>query len=575
MTDEVVMLALEPQTPAIIEELDGVMLSRIFEGAAGWLERHVPHINALNVFPVPDGDTGINMMLTVQSALKELANNSTDKKSVSQVANQIAHGALLGARGNSGVILSQILRGFAEGLKDKQNGTTADLALAMQQATVKAYESLTNPVEGTMLTVIREAAEAAQKSYEAGETDIIKQLQAVVDAAKRAELKTPDLLPVLKEAGVTDSGGHGLWVLLDGALRHLRGQEIAISRQMRDMMEVAGHPTGTQDGPWGYDVQFLIKARPNQPLDLYAIRDYISHLGECPLIVGDEQLIKVHVHCLNPGPAITYGADQGRLADVVIEDMDEQAEQFLQDGNQMPSTLASPVGIEATYSPKSTDQVTGIGIVAVAPSEGFENLFRSLGVSQIINGGQTMNPSTQDLLNAVEASNADTVLLLPNNKNIILSASQVPDLTSKNVYVLPTRTLPQGIAAVVSFQFTGSLEENLASMEDAMEDVQTGEVTSSIRTTTIDGLSVNEGDVIGLLNEKLVVADKSPEVVIRAMLNLLDLSEYEILTFYYGHTITEQEAEALKESLANDYDDLKIDVFQGGQPHYHYIFSVE
>ena len=585
MTDKAVMPAVGSQAVAAMETLDGTTLAHMFETAGGWMERHVPHINALNVFPVPDGDTGTNMMLTVQSGLKELANQSSDRNSVSEVANRFARGALLGARGNSGVILSQILRGFADGLTGKKVATSADLVEAMQQATTKAYQSLTNPVEGTMLTVIREAAEAAQQSYEAGETNITNLMQVIVQAAKQAELNTPNLLPVLKEAGVTDSGGHGLWVFFDGAWRHLRGEKIAISLEMRAIMDGVGHPQAdnvTQDGPWGYDIQFLIKARLNEPLDVMAIREYISSIGDCALVVGDEKLVKVHVHCLNPGPAITYGADQGRISDVVVEDMDEQAEQFLQDEpgggssgivHTMPSV--PPLALNAIHSAKSTDQVTGIGIVAVVPGEGLQQVFRSLGVSQIIDGGQTMNPSTQDLLEAVEASDADTIIILPNNKNIILSARQVPDLTSKNVYLLPTYTIPQGISSLMAFNYSGDVEDNLVFMEDAMNYVQTGEVTTSIRTTTIDGVSVVEGDFIGLLNDKLVVADKSPELVIRAMLERLDLSEYEIITFYYGHTVIEQDAQNLIELLANDYQELEIQVILGGQPHYHYIFSVE
>jgi len=582
--DVMPMSGSDPTRININETLDGLTLVRMFESAGGWIERHVAHINALNVFPVPDGDTGTNMMLTLQSALKELAKHPDDHHSISKVAHHFARGALLGARGNSGVILSQILRGMADGLTDREVAVAADIVQAMQQASTKAYQSVTNPVEGTMLTVIREVSDATQRAYESGEQNLLQLLMVIVQAAKEAELKTPDLLPVLKEAGVTDSGGHGLWLFFDGALRCLRGQKIALSSDMQAMIDVIGHTqadSSTGDGPWGYDIQFLIKASSDKPLNVMAIREYISRIGDCALVVGDEQMVKVHVHCFNPGAAITYGAEQGRLADVVVEDMDEQADQFFNheqsdSAARSDSQMSTPAFLRNhAASMKSTDEVAGIGMVVVAPGKGFDRVFRSLGVGQIIDGGQTMNPSTQDLLDAVEASAADKVILLPNNKNIILSARQVPDLSSKEVYLLPTKTIPQGVSSVMAFNYMSDIEDNLMLMQDAMNFVQTGEVTSSIRTTTIDGVSVYEGDFIGLLNDKLMVAEQTPEAVTRSLLEQLDLDEYEIITFYYGHTITEEDAKNMVESLRSDYKDLEMDVIQGGQPHYHYIFSVE
>ena len=499
----------------INESLDGLTLVRMFESAGGWMEPHVAHINDLNVFPVPDGDTGTNMMLTVQSALNELAKHPADHHSVSSVAHHFAHGALLGARGNSGVILSQILRGMADGLTEREVAVAADMVQAMQQASTKAYQSVTKPVEGTMLTVIREVSEATQRAVDSGTDNLSDLLMLIVQAAKEAELKTPDLLPVLKEAGVTDSGGHGLWVFFDGMLRCLQGQKMALSSEMQVMMDVMGHPqadSSTSDGPWGYDIQFLIKASSDKPLNVTAIREYINGIGDSALVVGDEQLVKVHVHCFNPGPAITYGAEQGKLADVVVEDMDEQADHFLnheQGGSAVggDSEMETPAFLRNhAASMTTTDEQAGIGLVVVAPGGGFERVFRSLGVGQIIDGGQTMNPSTQDLLEAVEASAADKVILLPNNKNIILSARQVPDLSSKEVYLLPTKTIPQGVSSVMAFNYMSDIEDNLTLMQDAMSFVQTGEVTRSIRTTTIDGVSVHKGDFIGLLNDKLMVA---------------------------------------------------------------------
>ncbi len=562
-------------SPRDVESIDGQTLVRMFEGAAGLLERHVPHINALNVFPVPDGDTGTNMMLTLQGAMREIRSLTEEEKGgVAAVANRMARGALMGARGNSGVILSQILRGFASGLGSKSHATVMDLVTALEHARDMAYRAVETPVEGTILTVIRSVAEAARTDLsEGGDRSCLRFFDRVVQAAKEAELRTPDLLPVLKEAGVTDSGGHGLWVFFDGARRRLGGEEIAVSQgidsaEIQDMMSTIGHPktSGAPAGPWGYDIQYLISARPGQPLDLEAIREHISSIGDCPLVVGDETLIKVHVHCPNPGPAITYGAEQGSISDVVVEDMDVQAEAFL-DKEEAPARPAPQV--------KRTEEVTGIGIVAVVPGDGLEAVFRSLGVSQVVSGGQSMNPSTADLLEAVEAVEADTVILLPNNKNIILSAGQVAEHTRKTVHVLPTRTVPQGIAAVMSFNYSGDLDENLETMKEAMNQIQTGEVTTGIRTTVMNDVAVQEGDTIGLLNGKLVVADKSPLAVVRAMLDRLAADRYEIATFYYGEPLAQEEAQQIVDDLAAEFPSLEMDLVEGGQPHYHFIFSVE
>jgi uncharacterized protein len=567
ITEQVTDTGTAESTNGHVEEVNGQMLLIMFEGAAGLLERHVPHINSLNVFPVPDGDTGTNMMLTVQSAIKELRGKFQDGEPVEDVANRMARGALMGARGNSGVILSQILRGFAKGLEGKQCATAQDFVDAMQNASDMAYKAVVKPVEGTILTVVREAADEAKQRVDGhGENNLVQLLHAIVDAAKRAELRTPELLPVLKEAGVTDSGGHGLWVFLDGALRNLKGERIAPSG--KEVSTAVAEPVGfteTLEGEWGYDIQYLIKGTRDRPLNVDAIREYITSIGDSTLVVGDEMLVKVHVHCPNPGPAITYGAEQGVIADVVVENVDEQAEEFLHE--ERASGVAEPT--------RRIDEVTGVGIVAVAPGEGLAEVFRSLGVGQIISGGQTMNPSTRDLLDAVEAVEAETVIILPNNKNIILAAGQVPELSSKDVRILPTRTVPQGIAAVMSFNYTAGVEENLGAMQESLTAIHTGEVTTAIRTTTIDGVSVQEGDFIGLLDGKLVVADKTTEAVIRDMLGRIDLEEFEIVTFYYGEDVDPAEAEAVVEGLQDEYEDLEIDLVAGGQPHYHYIFSVE
>lgn len=463
---------------------------------------------------------------------------------------------------------------MADAITSKNSITAEDLANSLQRATEKAYSAIQKPVEGTILTVVREAAEAAVTHVKThSETNMVKLMEVVVTAAKAAELRTPELLPVLKEAGVTDSGGHGLWVFFDGLLRHLKGEQIDAtldwdSPEMQAMLNSVGHPTAGESltgQEWGYDIQYLITARPNKPLEVNTIREYISSIGDCALVVGDESLIKVHVHCPNPGPAITYGAEHGSLSDVVVEDMDMQAEEFLdQPAPEKPKAKAV-----------STEAVTGIAIVAVSPGDGFTEVFESLGVGQLIGGGQSMNPSTEDILTAVNACGADTVIVLPNNKNIILSANQVHELTDKKVHVLPTRTVPQGIAAVMAFNYTASAEANLAAMQDAVAHVQTGEVTTGIRTTSVDGVNVTEGDIIGILNGKLAVSTQSPLDTVRGLLGKIDLSNYEIITFYYGDNVTEAEGQAMLETLKDEVDGVELDLYRGGQPLYHYIFSAE
>lgn len=561
----------------VVEHADGSMLAYMFEGGAAWFERHVPQINALNVFPVPDGDTGTNMFATIQNAMREMRSKHAEGESAADVASRMARGALMGARGNSGVILSQILRGMADALSNKASITAEDLANAMQKATDKAYGAIQKPVEGTILTVVREAAEAALNHIKTHrDTNLVSLMEVIVTAAKAAELRTPELLPVLKEAGVTDSGGHGLWVFLDGLRRHLKGEKIDAtldwdSPEMQEMLNSFGHPkageslTGVE---WGYDIQYLITARKDKPLSVNSIREYISSIGDCALVVGDESLIKVHVHCPNPGPAITYGAEQGSLSDVVVEDMDVQADEFLGHDAETPAKPKASTAV-------STDAVTGIGIVAVSPGDGFDEVFQSLGVGQLIGGGQSMNPSTEDILKAVEACAAETVIVLPNNKNIILSANQVHDLTDKKVHVLPTRTVPQGIAAVMSFNYTASAEDNLEAMQEAVDHVQTGEVTTGIRTTSVDGVTVTEGDIIGILNGKLAVSTQSPLDTMRGLLNKIDLSRYEIATFYYGDNMTEEDANSVLDTLRDEFDGVEMDLYRGGQPMYHFIFSVE
>lgn len=564
-------MTVRPQTSrsAPVTQIAGPELIEMFETATALLEENVPHINALNVFPVPDGDTGTNMLLTMQSAVREL--DGGDAQSVSDITQRLARGALMGARGNSGVILSQILRGVARALEEKTILTGEDFAAAMRRATEMAYKAVMKPVEGTILTVMREAADGAEMAAHRTK-DLVEIMHATVDAAHAASKRTPEYLSVLREAGVIDSGGEGLAILLEGLLRALLGERITRTQPAGATTRASGSRVDPEtgavipEGEWGYDIQYLIRGTN---LDVEAIRAYISSIGECPLVVGDSNLVKVHVHCQNPGPAIEFGANQGIIFDVVIENMDEQAEAF------NPGIAPKSEPPTANETGAGTETLAGIGTVAVVPGQGLRRVFESLGISRVITGGPTMNPSTADLLAAIDAVAADKVIILPNDKNIIMAAEQARELTTKDVRVVPSRTVPEGIAAIMAFNYTANLDENVEVMSEALSEIETGEITVAVRTTTVEGVSITEGDFIGLHNGKLIVAGKSLDEVVKALLDRMPLDRYELATFYYGEDISESEANSLMERLSAAYPSVEFEAHEGGQPHYHYIFSVE
>ena len=575
--DLVVSAAPDENTPTLpLHRIDGTQMKEMFRSAAHWLERHASAINALNVFPVPDGDTGTNMLMTMRSAMKEIANytshNATD------IAERFARGALMGARGNSGVILSQILRGFARAGKDKEFYTTSDVAHAFRQASESAYRAVMKPVEGTILTVSRAMAEGAEEA--ATETkDIREQLQRATQSARNALLRTPEMLPILKEAGVVDSGGQGLVTILEGMMRHIRGEvEPEEDTQEEKAPATAGFgpemqvhldtPPPTLDGKhYGYDIQYLIQGAG---LDVPSIRTYISSLGDCPLVVGDATLVKVHVHALTPGPALDYGAGLGMLNDVVVENLDLQFADFF--AHQADADAAKSAADGVGVTPES---VTGIGLVVVAPGEGIAKAFRDLGVSAIVTGGQSMNPSTEDLLQAIGSLRADAVIVLPNNKNILMAAEQAKDLTERTVYVVPSRSTPQGLAAVMAFDYSQDAPTNATLMAEAIHHVVTVELTTAVRTTNVNGIEVKDGDVIGLLDGQLVAAGHNELSVAQKLLDGIDLEEYEFAAIYYGEGQTDESAESLRVALAEQYPAIEFDCQYGGQPHYSFIFSIE
>jgi len=533
---------------------DGQGLQRLLEAGTAWLERHTDAINSLNVFPVPDGDTGTNMLLTMQAALEEIANSP--ENSVSAIAHTAAHGALMGARGNSGVILSQILRGVARSLDKKDELDASGFALAMEEATATAYKGVIKPVEGTILTVVREATEAAVTAA-AGEKDLRLVLEKVVTEAKESVARTPSLLSVLAEAGVVDAGGQGLFIIMEGMLRYIRGETVEVDFALETAVDL--HMPSEDE--YGYDVQYIIRG---QDLNLEEIRDTIVAMGESTLVVGDSTTVRVHIHTEEPGAPLNYGASIGSLSKITVENMQEQYQEFILSQAQPSVTLYV-----------ASEAICDIATVVIAQGPGLVRVFESLGVSAVVPGGQTMNPSTEELLKAAEDLQTDQVIILPNNPNIILAAQQAQELSEKNIRIVPTRTIPQGVSALLAFNYQADLDTNARVMERAAGEVQTVEITIATRSVQLNGVDVKKGEVIGLLNDSLAASGSSTEQVIEEVLRQMKAKEYEIITIYYGENVTQGEAEALAARISQDYPEQETELVNGGQPHYLYVISAE
>ncbi|MGQ9682932.1 MAG: DAK2 domain-containing protein [Anaerolineae bacterium] len=538
---------------ALATHWSGRDLRLALQASAKWLEAHTEMVNALNVYPVPDGDTGTNMSLTVRAALEELARVSGDGAGV--VAQAVAHGALMGARGNSGVILSQILRGIARALDHKDAFDGVELALALQEGSATAYKGVLRPVEGTMLTVIREAAQAAAATAAVDGTSPINVLRRATEEAENSLARTPTLLPVLREAGVVDAGGQGLVLILQGMLRFLLGEDTGAVATLP--VAPVAHVEATHD-TYGYDIQFIMRGHD---LNVAAIRQAISAMGDSVLVVGDEATVKVHVHSDRPGQVIDYGCSLAILQDVVVENMQVQHEEFV-----------SRLGRATTSVP---EPASGIGLVAVVPGAGLQRVFESLGVQAVVAGGQTMNPSTEELLSAVNSLPNRQVIILPNNSNVILTARQAKSLAAKEVAVVPTRTIPQGISALLALNYQADLEANAAAMEEAASVVQTIEVTTAVRSVGVNGMKVSQGDVIALLNDELSAAGSDSLAVALQVLERIHTERLEIITIYYGADVSRPEAEAFAAAIKERYPAQDVELIDGGQPHYIYIISAE
>jgi uncharacterized protein len=536
----------------------GQELRDMFSAATTWLEKSSADIDALNVFPVPDGDTGTNMMLTMRSTMEE-AYRAPDH-SASGVAHAMAKGALMGARGNSGVILSQIWRGMAQGLDGKESFTTIELAGALEKSADVAYKGVSNPVEGTMLTVMKDAAKEAKDKANQGEEDIIALLEAVVDAAGDSVARTPRLLKVLKDAGVVDAGGQGLYTILEGALRFLKG-ETELMRLRKPQMIVSDMPLpvplpqaiGVDEIPFGYCTEFMIKGEKIEP---EVIRKKLEKKGESLIVVGDESAVRIHIHTLDPGMIIQLATKLGTLHQVSIRNMDEQHQDFLEmQKERMPTTDTA--------------------VIAIASGDGLIEVFGSLGAVAVVPGGQTMNPSTKDILHAVQSVPSENVIILPNNKNIVLTANQVQSLTEKKIKVVPTKTIPQGVVALLAFDYEADFKANAEIMEKALSSVKTIEVTRSVRSSKINGLEIKRKQPIGLLDDELIAAGETDLDVIETILAKLDMKHAEVLTIYYGDEVEAPEAEKVSAGITSLYPKLQVELIKGGQPHYSYIISIE
>lgn len=530
-----------------MEEENGlgfIDLYSLLTAASRNLENNIDNVNALNVFPVPDGDTGTNMHLTLKATLEEL--DRRKPASMKEFAEAIVKGSLLGARGNSGVILSQLFRGLCRSLDNKERVTPADMAEAFQEAVKAAYQAVMKPVEGTILTVAREVSHAA---FQAKESTWENFFEEIIKAARSSLSNTPNLLPVLKEAGVVDAGGQGLYYLLEGAGAYLRGE-----KPQEQVGTVAAFSKEAESIEYRYDVQFLIRGLN---LKMQAIEEELKPLGDSLLVVGSEDLIRVHIHVNDPFKVLEKVAHFGSLDKLSLEDMWQQHEEF-----------------KKFSEPKKTGE---IGLVVVSYGTGFEEIFTSLGVSEVVRGGQSMNPSCGEILDAVNSIGNEEVIVLPNNPNVIGVAIQAKALARKRVGVVPTRNLPQGISACLAFQPNKALDENIQTMEKAIENVSCGEITYAIREGNLNGISFQAGALIGLINEGLVTVGNDPHSVCFEVIEKL-LAQYPgatILSVYRGEEVPEDDAQEMLREIEEKHPDLEVDLLYGGQPYYYYIVSLE
>ncbi|PFA67922.1 hypothetical protein CN378_10420 [Bacillus sp. AFS015802] len=552
-----------------ITSLEGKRFAQMVIQGATQLSANAQLVDALNVFPVPDGDTGTNMNLSMTSGAKEVQNHIQDH--IGNVATALSKGLLMGARGNSGVILSQLFRGFGKAIEGKESLSSAEFANALQTGVETAYKAVMKPVEGTILTV---AKDAARKGVTAAETesDFVKVMQAIVDEAQASLNRTPDLLPVLKEVGVVDSGGQGLLFVYEGFLAELKGEKVsdqASLPSMNDLVSAEHHKAAqdfmsTEDIEFGYCTEFMVRFESDkQSFVEEDFRQDLSKFGDSLLVISDDELAKVHIHSEQPGDVLTYGHQYGSLINIKIENMRQQHSSIVGE--------SKPVKAEAPAPVKEVD----FAIVTVSMGEGIAELFKSIGATAVIEGGQTMNPSTEDIVKAVEEVNAKKVIIMPNNKNIIMAAEQAAEVLDMEVAVVPTKTVPQGMAALLAFNPSASVSDNKELMTEASKQVKTGQITFAVRDTSIDGVSISKDDFMGIEEGKIVISDSDRQKTAQGLLDTMLDEESEILTILYGEDVTDGDVETLREYVEQHYEDVEVEVHNGKQPLYSYIFSVE
>nr|WP_246860854.1 DAK2 domain-containing protein [Bacillus sp. REN3] len=538
---------------------------------ANHLSANARYVDALNVFPVPDGDTGTNMNLSMTSGAKEVKNNVQEH--VGKVGAALAKGLLMGARGNSGVILSQLFRGFAKAIENKSTITAKDFAAALDAGVKTAYKAVMKPVEGTILTVAKDAAKHAVATARTHD-DLVGLMEEVLKEAKASLNRTPDLLPVLKEVGVVDSGGQGLVFVYEGFLAELKGEKLPDSPSslpnMNELINAEHHKSvqshmNTEDIEFGYCTEFMVRLEGKAPFSEENFRQDLSSYGDSLLVIADEEVVKVHIHSEQPGEVLTYGQKYGSLINMKIENMRQQHSNIV-------GETTTPLRSESDVPKKEKQEY---GIVAVSMGPGIAELFRSIGANAVIEGGQTMNPSTEDIVKAIKEVNARKVIILPNNKNIIMAAEQAAEVAEEEVIVIPSKTVPQGLTALLSFNPSAGSPANKEAMTEALSHVKTGQLTYAVRDTSIDGLEISKGDFMGIADGKIVLKDQDRVKAARNLLGKMLDDESEILTILKGEDASQEDVDSLVEYVENEFKDVEIEVHNGEQPLYAFIFAIE
>ncbi|APH05295.1 DAK2 domain-containing protein [Bacillus weihaiensis] len=553
-----------------ITTLDGRRFAEMILQGADHLSNNAKLVDALNVFPVPDGDTGTNMNLSMTSGAKEVRSQTTDH--IGKVGQALSKGLLMGARGNSGVILSQLFRGFSKAIESNSSISSVEFADALQAGVNTAYKAVMKPVEGTILTVAKDAARAAVMASET-ETSIIKVMEKTLEEAEASLKRTPDLLPVLKEVGVVDSGGQGLVFVYEGFLANLKGEKLQASTKtgpsMNELVNAEHHKSvqshmNTEDIEFGYCTEFMVRFEEGKKaFDEDLFRNDLSEFGDSLLVIADDQLAKVHIHAEHPGEVLSYGQKYGNLINMKIENMRQQHTDIV--GEQIPAPTTEP----------EQQEKGKYGIVTVTMGKGIAELFRSIGANEVIEGGQTMNPSTEDIVKAIQDVNAENIIILPNNSNIVMAAQQAASVVDENVIVIPSKTVPQGMAALLSFNPTAEPTDVQSTMNDALGNVKSGQITYAVRDTNIDGLDISKGDFMGISNGKIVITDREQLLAAKKLLLEMISNEDEILTIIQGEDTSDEEIAKLIEFVEEKFEDVEVEVHNGEQPLYSYIFSVE